>query len=152
MGLLWQHAHLHKLVKVSALVWASVCVCVCVCVRAWVCVCDSAGSGGYFTGAVFIFSHNTLQQLQPILTSQTHLFSFMKWCQNSMATTLPVALGLLTRKRRGAGVPYAHTHNHTHTRYNTGSIRPVCQSRFSLHDRLGLKHNERDEENVTNIK
>ena len=59
-----------------------------------------------------ILSHNTLQHLQPILTSQTHLFSSMNWCQNSMATTLPVALGLLTRKRQDRSTTCTHTHTH----------------------------------------
>ena len=45
------------------------------------------------------FSYNTPQQLRPILTSQTHLFSFMKWCQNSMATTLLVAWGLPEKQK-----------------------------------------------------
>lgn len=123
--------------------------------RVQVCVCDSAGSGGYFDLAVFIFSHNTLQQLQPILTSQTHLFSFMKWCQNSMATTLPVALGFLTRKRQETGVPCAHKYTRKHTQplnCNTDGVRPLCQSQFSLHEGLVLKHSGIGEEDMTKIR
>lgn len=110
---LWLHACQHKLIILSVRVWATLCISVC--------LCDSVGSGGYFDGAVFIFSHNTLQQLQPILTSQTHLFSFMRWCQNSMATTLPVALGLLTKKRRWKQEYHMQTHMYMHVQTHTHS-------------------------------
>lgn len=70
-----------------------------------------------------------------------------------MATTLPVALGLLNRKSQEHHM-CAHTHTYKHTqplKSNTDGVQPVCQSQFSLHEGLVLKHYGGEKQKVANI-